>query len=263
MENSAQGHSGRRGEHLPLLGTVGILLSLIGLYSLLSDDMFGILDSVIFPGWKRILAAAWESRAKMLEGLWSSLLLLVPAFTTSILAGISIGILVGMHPRVKRVLMPLFRMANPIPANILIPYLIAIMPSFWLSSYSVITIGVFWPVLIGTLQGVVMLEPRWVDNARCLGLKGQRLIFKVVLPGALPHIFGGIGTGLISSFVLLTVAEMFGATSGLGFFIQYYVDFGEYPRVLAGIVFLSITVVAIMAIYDGVRRHFLGWMNKR
>jgi len=27
-------------------------------------------------------------------------------------------------------------------------------------------------VLMGTIHGVTLIEPRWIDNARCIGLKG-------------------------------------------------------------------------------------------
>jgi len=48
---------------------------------------------------------------------------------------------------------------------------------------------------------------------------------------------------LIFGFILLTVAEMFGAKSGLGYFIQYHADFADYPKVIVGMVFLSVVIM--------------------
>lgn len=250
------------GRRKAILGTIAVFCSLIGIYSLLTD-VTSVLDPVLFPGWKIILSEMAESSGELFTGLYHSLRLLIPSLAAGIFFGIAVGVQVGMRPEVKAVLMPLFRALNPIPPTMLIPYAIAIMPSFWLSSAAIIFVGVFWPVLMGTLHGIVMLEPRWIDNARCLELTGRRLIFKVVLPGAMPQIFAGIGSGLIFSFILLTVAEMFGAKAGLGYFVQYYADFAEYGKVLGGIIFMSLAVIAIMAVFDTTQHRMLHWTQKR
>ncbi len=244
------------------IGSSIIFAALVGVYAILTD-LTGWLDPVLFPGWGMILPEMVQSSKELFKGLFFSLRLLIPALAAAIFAGVAFGIAIGMRPRIKLVLMPLFRALNPIPPTMLIPYAIAVLPSFWLSSAAIIFIGVFWPVLMSTLHGVVMLEPRWLDNARCLELSGRRLVFKVILPGAMPQIFAGIGSGLIFSFILLTVAEMFGAKAGMGFYVQYYADFAEYGKVLGGILFLSIVVIVIMTVFDCIQRRVLHWMQKR
>ncbi|MBQ6352087.1 MAG: ABC transporter permease subunit [Lentisphaeria bacterium] len=244
------------------VGAAAVFASLVALYAALTD-LTRTLDPVLFPGWTVILPEMARSSGELLKGLFYSLRLLLPSLAAAVLSGIAVGVAVGMRPKVKAVLMPLFRALNPFPPTMLIPYAIAVLPSFWLSSAAIIFIGVFWPVLMSTLHGIAMLEPRWIDNARCLGLRGRKLIFKVILPGAMPQIFSGIGSGLIFSFILLTVAEMFGAKAGLGFFVQYYADFAEYGKVLGGIVFMSLVVVLIMTLFDRLQRRVLYWTQKR
>ena len=252
----------KRDRRIAAIGTAAVFVGLVALYALLTD-VTKALDPVLFPGWGVILPELAKSSGELFKGLYYSMRLLLPSLAAAILAGISVGLLVGMHPKAKLVLMPLFRALNPFPPTMLIPYAIAVLPSFWLSSAAIIFIGVFWPVLMSTLHGIAMLEPRWIDNARCLQLTGRKLIFKVILPGAMPQIFSGIGSGLIFSFILLTVAEMFGAKAGLGFFVQYYADFAEYGRVLGGILFMSTVVVLIMTVFDRIQRRVLHWTQKR
>ena len=45
-----------------------------------------------------------------------------------------------------------------------------------------------------------------------------------------------------NAFMVLTAAEMIGATSGLGYFVRYYADFADYTRVLAGIILIGLVV---------------------
>jgi len=243
-------------------GSIILMLSLVALFEL-ATDIGGWFEPVLFPGLSRILPELARCLPKLVLGLVSSLGLLIPSYLLALVAGIAGGLLVGASTTLKTILMPIFRGMSPIPPTMLIPYAIAILPSFWLSSAFIIFVGAFWPILMGTIHGVVLLEQRYLDNASTLGLKGFRLFRMVVFPGALPMIFSGAGMALVFSFILLTVAEMFGAKSGMGHFIQYYADFSDYPKVLAGMIFMSLVIVLIMELFDFIQRSALFWTEKR
>jgi NitT/TauT family transport system permease protein len=245
-----------------LWGAGAIFVGMFAVYGLLTDGL-ALIDPMIFPGWRKIIPAAFAVAPQLGRGLLSSLGLLAPALLGACLAGVGLGTIIGLNEGARRVLMPVFRALNPVPPTMLIPYTIAVFPTFWLSSASIIFIGAFWPVLMNTIHGILMLEPRWLDNARCLNLNRFKLVYTVVLPGAMPQIFAGVGSALIFSFILLTVAEMFGAKAGLGYFVQYYADFAEYDRVIAGMLFLSVVVIAIMLFFDRLQSRVLHWTRKR
>jgi NitT/TauT family transport system permease protein len=243
-------------------GTVVIIAVATALFEL-ATDITGWLEPVLFPGLTKIIPALGESFPRLLDGLLNSFGLLLPSYLLALTLGIGAGLFIGYHPALKKMLMPLFRGISPLPPTMLIPYAISVLPTFWLSSAFIIFAGAFWPILLGTIHGVVLLEERYLDNARTLGLRRGRLLWKVVLPGALPHIFGGAGMALVFSFILLTVAEMFGAKSGMGYFIQYYADFSDYPRVLAGMLFMSGFIIIVMTLFDGIQRRALHWTARR
>lgn len=228
-----------------------------------ATDLSGWLEPVLFPGLSRILPELSRSLPKLAQGFWNSMGLLLPSYLLALVLGIGGGLAVGSSATLRTTLMPIFRGVNPIPPTMLIPYAIAVLPTFWLSSAFIIFAGAFWPVLMGTIHGVTLLEERYLDNARTLGLRGFRLMRTVVFPGALPMIFNGAGMALVFSFILLTVAEMFGAKSGMGHFIQYYADFSDYPKVLAGMIFMSLVIILIMELFDLIQRRALHWTGKR
>jgi len=58
---------------------------------------------------------------------------------------------------------------------------------------------------------------------------------------------------------MLTVAEMFGATSGMGYFIQYYSDFARFDLVIVGFIFMALVLVNIMNLFDLMKRKALHW----
>ncbi|WP_243375094.1 ABC transporter permease subunit [Geotalea sp. SG265] len=240
-----------------------VLLILLMVLFEIATDLTGWLEPVLFPGLAKILPELKRSIPKLLQGFVNSMGLLLPSYLLALVLGIGGGVLVGSSRFLRGVLMPIFRGISPIPPTMLIPYAIAILPTFWLSSAFIIFAGAFWPILMGTIHGVVLLEQRYLDNASTLGLRGFRLYGKVILPGAMPMIFSGAGMALVFSFILLTVAEMFGAKSGMGHFIQYHADFSDYPKVLAGMLFMSLVIILIMELFDLLQRRVLHWTGKR
>jgi NitT/TauT family transport system permease protein len=153
------------------------------------------------------------------------------------------------------------RLAAPIPPTIYIPYAIALLPTFRTAAGFVVFIGAFWPIFLNTTAGAGALPQRYRDNARILGLHGFEYLRRVVFPAALPHIFSGLGVGLVFSFIMLTVAELFGASAGLGRFIQLYADYADYPRMVAGILYTSVVVLLTMELLERIKRRALFWVR--
>lgn len=239
-------------------GTVLIIVGAIALYELLTD-VVRVLDPMFFPGFSQILPKMGSSAGLFLKSVISSMKLLIPGYFFALLAGITIGTIIGLHPLLNKNLKPIIFALAPIPPSMLTPYLIAILPTFYLSSVAVIFIGCFWPVLVGTVSGMILIEQGYLDNADIMGLSRFEKLFYVLLPAASPHILEGASTALNFSFILLVIAEMFATNSGMGYFVQYYADFSDYSRVLGGLICTSIVVVVIKYTFEAAKRRILFW----
>ena len=207
------------------------------------------------------LRALVESLPELWTGTLSSFSILLPGFGLACLLGIASGLAVGSSPRLQHMSLPFARVAAPVPPTVYIPYAIAVLPTFKLSAIFVVFIGAFWPIFQNSAAGAHALEARWRDNARILGLTGWAFQRQVVFPAALPHIFSGMAVGLGFSFILLTVAELFGANAGLGRFVQYYADFADYPKMVAGILYTGLITWLAMSALDAVKRRALFWVR--
>ncbi|GHT87752.1 ABC transporter permease [Betaproteobacteria bacterium] len=218
-------------------------------------------DNPLIPSPVLTFRALVESLPELWRGTISSFFILIPGFGAASVAGIVWGLIVGTSPRLQRIFFPFSRVAAPIPPTVYIPYAIAILPTFRLSAIFVVFIGAFWPVFHNTAAGAVALEQRYRDNASILGLTGAEYLWRVVFPASLPHIFSGMGVGLAFSFVMLTVAEMFGANHGLGRFVQFYADYAEYPKMVAGILYTGLITWLSMTLLDLARHRALFWLR--
>lgn len=218
-------------------------------------------DNPLIPHPLVTARALWEALPELWVGTISSFTILVPGFALASLLGILSGLAIGTSPRLQRVFFPFARVAAPVPPTVYIPYAIAILPTFKLSAIFVVFIGAFWPIFQNAAAGAHALEERYRDNARILGLSGFEYHWRVVFPAALPHIFSGMAVGLGFSFILLTVAELFGANAGLGRFVQYYADFADYPKMVAGILYTGLVTFLAMSGLEAIKRRALFWQR--
>jgi NitT/TauT family transport system permease protein len=242
--------------------TVGDLLSLVfvslGTWQLLTVKI-DVLDRMLFPSPAIVLGLfLWEAPTA-LKGAAGSLEILLVGYGCALLTAIPLGLVSGWVGRLTRTATPITRVLGPVPPTVYIPYAIVMLPTFKLSSMFVIFIGAFWPVFINTLNGVHAIEGRLIDSARVLKLGPRTMITKVIFPGTLPSIITGATIGLAMSFILLTAAEMIGATSGLGWWVKYFSDFADYPRVIVGILYTGVVVTAIMFGFDKAEKRLLRW----
>ncbi|RID87548.1 ABC transporter permease subunit [Peribacillus asahii] len=245
--------------HLYIYSTL-IAFAFLGLWVYITN-FTELLDPVIFPSPEIVVIAFGKAILDLFKGFLSSMGLLVPAFALALVLGIGGGLYFGLHHRFRVILEPFFQTFSPLPPTLFIPYAIALFPTFKSASIFILFITTFWPIFLGTIQGVLLIDKPYWDNARTIGLKGKDLIFKVILPASSPLILSGIGTSLGFSFIVLMMAEMFGAESGMGHFIQYYTDFTQYDFVLAGIIFNSLIILAIMIIFEKIKKRLLFWTN--
>jgi NitT/TauT family transport system permease protein len=215
----------------------------------------------LLPAPATVANALWESLPELWKGTISSLLILLPGYGLAVLAGVVSGLVAGIIPGLGRAFFPFAKVVAPVPPTVYIPYAIALLPTFHLSATFVVFIGAFWPIFQNAASGAHAVEVRHRDNARVLGFSRLETLVKVIFPASLPHIFSGMAVGLGFSFILLTVAELFGANAGLGRFVQYYADFADYPRMVAGIIYTGLITWLAMTGLDALRNRALFWLR--
>ena len=95
-------------------------------------------------------------------------------------------------------------------------FLVSVKPQ----RFFMITMTAFPPVAINVLNGVKRLDTTFVRAAQMMGAGQITMLFKVLLPGAMPSIISGLRIGLGNGWRVLVAAEMIvGAGTGLGYSI--------------------------------------------
>lgn len=225
----------------------------------ITTDWFHLLDPQLFPPPLKVFALFIDDKEVFWDNLASSLQLLFWGYLMALITAIPLGLLVGWHRRFQQAIEPVTNFLSPVPPIVYIPYAIALLPTFKLSSIFVIFIGAFWPLFVNTVSGVQNVEVGLINSARTLGVNHWTLLTRILLPGAMPHILTGGTVSLVLAFILLTAAEMIGATSGLGWYVKYFSDFADYARVIAGIILIGLVVLILMTGYQYLTNYLLRW----
>ena len=240
------------------LDIAGFLYVLLILWTLATAKL-NLLKAALFPPPGRVLKQFIEDFDKIVINIRSSLGIILQGYLLAALAAIPIGLFIGWNARMGNAATYITKFLSAIPPIVYIPYGIALLPTFRSVSVFVIFLAGFWPILAGTMSGVLNVEKKVIDSARVLNVNRLTMLFSVILPAALPQIFIGCNQGWTVSFILLTSAEMIGARDGLGYYVKNYSDFGDYTRTIVGILVIGIVVVAISFLFNKLQRVLLRW----
>ncbi|MEL7621979.1 MAG: ABC transporter permease subunit [Clostridiales bacterium] len=240
---------------------MGIILIFAGILAgyIILTDVLHVLNPFLFHSITTIPPLFKQYWPQLIKGLQSSLSLLVIAYLLALIGGIAVGAFIGSKNIVRKNLTPYINAFSAVPVTLLTPYAINIFPSFRIASIFIIFLGCFWIILGTTITAVMTIDKRYLENAATLEIPRVERLFRIVLPAASPAILTGCTIALKLAFMLLAVAEMFGATSGMGYFIQYYSDFGRFDLVAVGFLFMALVLVVILYLFDLIKARILHW----
>lgn len=219
----------------------------------------GVENPMLYPAPENVFNILVTDYAKILEGVVSSLQLMFTAFALALIFGVGLGLIVGLSDRLSATLMPIIRVISPIPPIIYSPYAVALLPSFRAASIFVITMTIFWSIFMNMVLSVRQIDKKIMDSAKTLNLNKTSMILHVLLPYSLPGIINSVSVSVSTSFLVLTAAEMIGATSGLGWYVKYNADFANYTKVIAGIIVIGIVVTILNALISIVKKLLIRW----
>lgn len=154
----------------------------------------------------------------------------VGGFVIAAIVAVPLGIVMGAFKPFEALLEPLVSFARYLPASAFIPLLILWAGVGEAQKLSVIFIGsVFQLILmVAVIVGSTRLD--LVEAAYTLGARRQGIVFRVILPAAAPHICEALRLVLGWAWTYVIVAELIGASSGIGHMImdaQRLLDTGQ------------------------------------
>jgi len=111
------------------------------------------------------------------------------------------------------------RVLAPVPKVALYPALLLLLGFDHASKITLVAADALFPILLSTYYGASMVEQKLIWSAMAAGTPRRQILFKVVLPAAMPSILTGCRIGLVISCIVVFLAEMITSTDGLGYML--------------------------------------------
>ncbi|WP_372828485.1 ABC transporter permease [Polaromonas sp.] len=196
---------------------------------------------------------------KALAPLGETLSIFFMAYVTACTLAVGLGLLMGRFRTVHDIFEPLVEFLRPMPKPALLPPLILFLGIGDAMKLTIVGLGVFFPVLINTVQGVRGTDPVIIDVARTFGHRPHNLMFKVILPSALPIILSGMRVSLGLGLILVVIAEMLAGTGGVGYLILDMQRSFKVSQMYAWIVILAVLGYTLNAAFLFAERRVIHW----
>ncbi len=242
-----------------LLVRTGVLAGAVLLLELLCRTGVISPQAVLAPS--AMVAAMLEVLASgdATEPMLSTFTTVALAFVLAVALGIAVGAVVHAMPRLRRAIDPILASYYAVPTFVFYPLLVALLG---LSMVPLVVLGVLSAapaMVIATLAGLDSLPRVLRRVARVQRLGPVRTLLTVILPAAMPSLFGGVKLALSYALIGVIAGEFILSGSGLGYAISYaYQSFDN--RTMYGLM-LFVLLVAVTA--NGLLYHWESQLLRR
>ncbi|MFM8548180.1 MAG: ABC transporter permease [Betaproteobacteria bacterium] len=188
-----------------------------------------------------------------------SALRVLKGFSLAVLIAVPLGLMIGWSRMFGALTDPMIQGLRPIPITAWLPFSIALFGIQEMGSIFLIFLGGFYAIVVNTTQGARDVERNLVRAALMMGASSRQLLWRVVLPAAMPSIFTGMRIGLGIAWTAVIVAEMVAVKSGLGYVLwdAYYI--GRMDIVLADMVSIGLMGYLSDRLIVLIERRVLRW----
>lgn len=203
-----------------------------------------------------VFVSDWQT---ILIGFVNSMILIFVGMILALSTATILGTLVGWNERLRKAVYPIAKAISTVPALIYTPYIVLIVPTFRMASLCVIFLSNFWGSFMSSINNTAFVEKKIINSARILNLSTPTILFKVIIPFNMPRLINALPIQLATALMTLTVAEMLGADSGMGYYVRFALNFANYTKAIAGIIFIGLVVTLLNMGIDVAKKHLVKW----
>lgn len=206
---------------------------------------FGYIEPHVLPAPSKVLMTGFKlaHSGTLVNDLLVSLSRAAVGFAIGGGIGFALGTLVGFSRLAEAFIDRSVQMVRAIPFLAVLPLVIVWFGVGEAQKIFLVALGVGFPIYVNTTLGIRQVDPKLVELGRVQGLTTAELIWRIILPGAMPSILTGVRFSLATAWLALVVAETIGAQAGLGFLAM---DAREFLR--TDVIVLTVVIYALIGV---------------
>ncbi|MAG02153.1 alkanesulfonate transporter permease subunit [Candidatus Pacearchaeota archaeon] len=186
---------------------------------------------------------------------------LIVGFTLGTVLGILLGVIVGTSKLAEKIVSPSMKVFAPIPPIAWIPLIIILFGIGEESKVALIALASFVVAYINTFNGIRSTDKKLIELSKVYNKDKKQLLYKILLPSALPNIFIGMRIALGLSWILLIASELIASSSGLGWLIWNSRNFSRPDDMIVGMISIAILGFVSDKLLVMFEKKMLEWRN--
>jgi NitT/TauT family transport system permease protein len=248
----------------PVYTSAGIIIFIlfIAVWSLLSYS--GAVNPLFLPTPTAVLATAVDLfvNGDILSDIGISFSRVLSGFLLAAAIGIPLGILMGSLRIMEGAFEPIIGFIRYMPASAFIPLFILWIGLGETEKMAVIFFGTFFQLTLMVMDVTKNVQNDLIDVSYTLGANKAQIFTKVILPASLPGIVDTLRITFGWAWTYLVVAEIVGASSGLGYMIMQASRFLQPDKIIVGILIIGLLGLITDLIFKAIYRASFSWMRK-
>ncbi|WP_297317175.1 ABC transporter permease [Bifidobacterium indicum] len=168
---------------------------------------------------------------------------------------VPIGAIIGMNPKISRVLQPVVQILASFPANFIFPFVTLLFIAWKIDinwgSILLMALGTQWYILFNVIAGASAIPDDLLEMSRSLRQSTWQRWKTLILPavfgswctGGITAAGGAWNASIVSEVVSYGKTEL--TAKGLGAYIARFTASGDMTRVMVGVAVMSVFVVAV------------------
>jgi NitT/TauT family transport system permease protein len=183
-------------------------------------------------------------------------------FVLGSLLGAVAGYTLGLLPTWEKVLSPYILALQIAPKVAFAPLFILWFGYNALPKLTVTILVVFFPILVNVLQAMRVMDRDLVNLARAYNMSMPKIFWKVMLPFSLPNLMAGLRIGATLAVIGITVGELVGGETGLGYLISFGQGQANTAMVFDAIGLLTVIGIAMYWAVTAVETRVLHYLPR-
>lgn len=223
----------------------------------------GILDTRFFPAPSQILSTllTMMKSGELQDDTLISMTRLAVGFLVGGIPALIIGVIMGLNSTLRAMIDPLIAATYPIPKSSILPLALLVLGLGEASKIFMVAIGVFYPIAMNAMAGVREINKVYLDVGHNFKASRWDVFRTIALPGAMPMIMTGIKLGVGMGLVLIAIAEMVGAKSGLGYLIWNAWETFAVDQMYVGLFVIALIGFALTLLLNELEKVLVPWKS--
>ena len=176
--------------------------------------------------------------------------------------GAAMGYILGMSVFIEKVLSPYILGLQIAPKVAFAPLFI-----MWLGYNSwpklIVTIlVVFFPILVNVLQSMKTVDRDLINLARAYSMSRMQIFWKIEVPTSMPALMAGLRIGATLAVIGVTVGELVGGNTGLGYLITFGEGQANTAMVFSAIIMLTLIGIVLYGVVAMIEARVLHYIPR-